>query len=220
MHGIVPLRSEHFNRLATRAYNFAAISAGDCQILFGLPSQAVGAIVAAIIAGIVALLGLIISKEQKVSEFRQQWIDALREDVAAVIAHSHGIHGSAATSNTTGNSLWDRVRGDITGISQASARIYLRLNPNEKNKKEKTANTAVLEALNEYDAIFASPTPDVLRLREVSDKLLQAAQIVLKINWDRVRFGERVYRIAQWVALFVIVGLAVVGLAAALVHTC
>lgn len=57
--------------------------------MFGLPDQAVGATIAAIVAALVALLGLIISKEQKVSEFRQQWIDALRADIAATIRYGH-----------------------------------------------------------------------------------------------------------------------------------
>ncbi len=178
--------------------------------MFGLPEQTVGAIVAAFIAGVVALLGLIISKEQKVSEFRQQWIDALRDDIAAVIAHSHGIHGSSLAKRTPDQSLWDTVRGDITGISQVSARIRLRLNPNEKNEKEKAANKAVLEALKECDSIWASPTPDFFKLPAISEKLLSAGQIVLKINWDRVRSGEPVYRMARWVAVLVIVAVAIV----------
>ena len=45
--------------------------------MFGIPDQAIGAIAAALIAGLISLLGLIISKEQKVSDFRQAWIDAL-----------------------------------------------------------------------------------------------------------------------------------------------
>lgn len=173
--------------------------------MFGLPDQAVGGIVAALIAGGVALLGLIISKEQEVSEFRQQWIDALREDIAAVIAHSHGIHGSSIAQRAPQQSLWDTVRDDATGIRQASARIRLRLNPNEKNKNEKAANEAVLEALKEYESIFASPAPDFFKLAGISDKLLSAAQIVLKENWERVRSGELVYRITRWVALFIVV---------------
>lgn len=189
--------------------------------MFGLPDQAVGGIVAAIIAGTVALtaatiagtvalLSLIISKEQKVSEFRQQWIDSLREEVAAVIAHSHGFHGSSVTNPPSDKSPWDSVRNDITGISQVSARIYLRLNPDEKNKKEKAANTAVLEALSEYDSLFGSPPPDILKLRKVSEKLLSATQIVLKINWDRVRKGEPVYRITRFLATMVAVVVVVI----------
>ena len=50
-----------------------------------IPDVAIGAVVAALIAAIVSLLGLIISKEQKTSEFRQAWIDALRSDLTHLI---------------------------------------------------------------------------------------------------------------------------------------
>ena len=60
-----------------------------------IPSVAVGAVVAALIAGTVSLLGLIISKEQKTSEFRQAWIDALRNDlITARIAGVVSVLGS------------------------------------------------------------------------------------------------------------------------------
>jgi hypothetical protein len=49
-------------------------------------------VIAAMIAGFVALagsavtyIGLLISKESKTSEFRQEWIDALRNDIAEQI---------------------------------------------------------------------------------------------------------------------------------------
>jgi hypothetical protein len=47
---------------------------------------AASAFVVAWVAGAFSLLGLLISKEQKVSEFRQAWIDALRADIAALVA--------------------------------------------------------------------------------------------------------------------------------------
>jgi hypothetical protein len=34
----------------------------------------------------IAIVGLVISKESKVSEFRQQWIDGLRADVASLVS--------------------------------------------------------------------------------------------------------------------------------------
>ena len=46
----------------------------------------IGVITAALIAGFFSLLNLIVSKEQKVSEFRQQWIDSLRQELADHIA--------------------------------------------------------------------------------------------------------------------------------------
>ena len=51
----------------------------------------VGAVGAAIIAGLVSLFGLIIGKEQKVSEFRQAWIDDLRKCLVAYLVNINAI---------------------------------------------------------------------------------------------------------------------------------
>jgi hypothetical protein len=45
-----------------------------------------GPIVAAVIAGAVAFLASVFSKEQKTSEFRQAWIDSLRNDLSELIS--------------------------------------------------------------------------------------------------------------------------------------
>ena len=45
-------------------------------------------ILAAFISSAAAILGLIISKESKISEFRQKWIDDLRNELADVIAQA------------------------------------------------------------------------------------------------------------------------------------
>jgi hypothetical protein len=60
--------------------------------MVGVPDAAIGATVAALIAGTVSLLGLIISKEQKTSEFRHAWIDALRSDLTAFLTQINAIH--------------------------------------------------------------------------------------------------------------------------------
>lgn len=51
----------------------------------------IGAIGAALIAGIVSLLGLIISKEQKTSEFRQTWVDSLRSEITSYLTSFNAI---------------------------------------------------------------------------------------------------------------------------------
>ena len=59
---------------------------------------AAGTIAAALISGTIAFLNLIISKEQAVSEFRQRWIDALREEIADFLsaANSISVHSQVA----------------------------------------------------------------------------------------------------------------------------
>jgi len=77
-------------------------------MIFGLPGALAGTIIAAVIAAIVSLLGLIISKETKVSEFRQAWIDSLRAEIAAVITHAQALHG-AHLANSKTNRLYGRM---------------------------------------------------------------------------------------------------------------
>jgi len=163
--------------------------------MLGLPDAAVGAIVAALITGLISLLGLIISKEQKVSEFRQAWIDALRADIAAVLAHAQAIHGAYVTRFASSAETWKAVRDDFYGINEAGARVKLRLNPKEAQA------TALLKLLEEHEGLISANPPDFAKLPRVETNLLAASQAILKSEWDRVRSGEPTYRIAQAAAL-------------------
>lgn len=167
--------------------------------MLGLPDQAVGAIVAALIAGLISLLGLIISKEQKVSDFRQAWIDALRSDIAAVITHAHAIHGSYLAGLPNSVELWKTVREDFVGINEAWARIKLRLNPREG------PSIAVLNVLEEHESVLPlGGPPDFGKLGDIDERLLTTTQAVLKQEWIRVRSGELTYRISKWSAVIIV----------------
>ena len=162
-----------------------------------LPDIAVGAIGAALIAGLVSLLGLVISKEQKVSEFRQSWIDALRSDVASLISHVNAIHGAIQAGFGGPGQMWEHVREDFIGANSATANIRLRLNPSEKQCKD------VLRLVSELEREMAvGRMPDHARLDAMERELVASAQVLLKAEWIRVRKGELVYRVAKAVAAF------------------
>jgi hypothetical protein len=174
--------------------------------------------VAALIAGLVAFFSLIISKEQTVSGFRQRWIDALREDIAAVTSCVSGIHGESIVITTGNQALWERVKPDVTSLKAVIARIRLRLNPDEKGKKEGPATRAVLEALSEIESLFASADPQFHKLGAVVTELVKNARVILKENWRRVRSGEPVYKIAKWSALGLTLLFVVLSVIALLYH--
>jgi hypothetical protein len=44
-------------------------------------------VLSAVIGASIATIGLIVAKEGKTSEFRQQWIDGLRNDIATLISN-------------------------------------------------------------------------------------------------------------------------------------
>jgi hypothetical protein len=171
-------------------------------------SEAIGLIIAAIIAAVVAFLTLIISKEQSVSEFRQQWIDALRKDIAIIVGRLIAIQGSHPPKD------------DWQGFHRVIVRIRLRLNPDEAREGEEAETRAVLDTLKKLESMFpivnASAKPQRHELDDLVRTLVNNSQRILKANWDRVREGEDGYQkaksravIAVWVsvATAVIVGI-------------
>lgn len=159
------------------------------------PDVALGSIVAAIIAAAVSLLGLIISKELKVSDLRQQWIDALRADIARLIAHANAVHGATIAPAVAQKEQWDRVRLDYLGMNEATAAIRLRLNPEEE------PSAAVLKKMTELEALFiGGGFRDHTKLVVIERDLVDLSKKVLKSEWLRVRKGETVFRVARLTA--------------------
>lgn len=171
--------------------------------MFRLPKEIMGPIIAAFIAAVISLLGLLISKENKVSEFRQAWIDFLREETATVITHAHAIHGAYLAKFPSNPEIWKNMREDFVRMNEAWAKIKLRLNPDEEPSK------AILDALQKHEEIFLEhdKPPDFSKLGDADHQLLRCTQVVLKEEWEKVKRGERIYRAATWLAaILVIVG--------------
>lgn len=181
------------------------------------------AIIAAIITGVVSFLSLIISKEQSVSEHRQQWIDALRKDIAIIVGRVTAIHGESVVKHHCESSvkhkpgqdeLWARLKEELTGFDRVIVRIRLRLNPKEKGEKEGPATKAVLDTLDKLKSIFASSKPQFHELEGLVNTLVDNSQVILKENWNRVRDGEPVYQKAKrntWIAVKIFAALGAVA---------
>jgi hypothetical protein len=173
-------------------------------------AEAVGLIIAAIIAGVVAFLSLIISKEQSVSEFRQQWIDALRRDIAIIVGRVIAIQGKS----------FDKSKADWTGFHRAIVRIRLRLNPKEQRREEEEATKAVLETLEKLESMFpidhTSTQSQHQELNEFVKKLVNNSRTILKANWDRVRDGESGYQNAKRRSVIAIKASTVIGVIVAI----
>jgi hypothetical protein len=159
-----------------------------------------GAILAAMIAASASVLGLIISKEQKTSEFRQSWIDSLRKETARIVAHANAIHGAGVAGFETAKDMWIGARSDFIEINNAAARIRLRLSHTE------SSSLAVINTLEKIEKILAPGKiiqSDELDAAEL--ELVKTTQTVLRQEWTRVKRGEPAYRwaIAAAVILFV-----------------
>jgi hypothetical protein len=159
---------------------------------------ALAAIMAALIGLIVAVATAVITKEQKVSEFRQAWIDGLRSDFAILITALHECQHTAysyrkitlkriAKDNET-----DNLNKNRFNTSKYINLVTLRLNPikdvnlikkiiNIEKFIESTFEIQVLDDLNSHN-------------EKVCEKIIELPEqfhSILKAEWERVKIGEK-----------------------------
>ena len=113
-----------------------------------LPAQAlaaVGTLVGALIAGAIASVNLTLTKELKTSEFRQAWIDGLREDLAKFLGAARVFARAVEVVHAFGPDYKDKVPLLISDekigelryqAAEMLSKIKLRLNPDEPEHEE------------------------------------------------------------------------------------
>jgi hypothetical protein len=159
-----------------------------------------GTVIAGLVAALASLLGLVISKESKVSEFRQKWIDELRKDTASFLS----LAGDYAADRMLGQSK------STEKINQKAAMIRLRLNLKEKDHREllesiqslrdraaqqqPTQSTAALQAAQQAFGVAVADSADI-------------AARILKREWNVVKRGELVYKTTLGFVSIVTLGL-------------
>lgn len=176
-----------------------------------IPDAAVGPIIAAVVAGSLACIAAILTKENKTSEFRQAWIDELRAEVADAISHASTLLSTFKMSDKT--NVWEDVKESYEGFRRAAALIKLRLNPSEDSSKTIIALLDNIE--DELSTATKDDKSDHQKLHNlIAGTLPEVAQPVLKAEWERVKRGEKIYRWAlTGGAVMAVVGLAAGGIA-------
>lgn len=192
------------------------------DLMADIPSTiyiAMGSIFAATLAGIFSFVSLINQKEGKISEFRQEWIDGLRDDLAKLCSSmdntsSHwqviAIEEEAAAkregrkpfSTLDWLSKYQQIsKDDCAMCSECYQRIMLRLNPEDHRQ--------LVEELRAASKLMSSPkaldSKDVIRSQ--LDRIVEQSQTVLKSEWVRVKKGEPPYRLTAIASLSMLVTL-------------
>jgi hypothetical protein len=186
-----------------------------------LPAQsiiAIATIVAALISGTLSFVNLTLTKEQKTSEFRQAWIDSLREDLAAFFAAARAFARTAELAEVLGTEYKDKAMLPISEqkiselrheVAETFYRIKLRLNPDEAEHIELLR--LLQRAIDEQNKMLTERTSNANTLTAI-ELASDYARPVLKTEWRRVKRGELPFRIARnWVTpIIVVVSLAFV----------
>lgn len=167
--------------------------------MLNVPTVAVGAITAALIAALVSLLGLIISKEQKTSEFRQAWVDALREDLSNYLTQINAICDGASIKYESLEKKVEALSPLYRELNKATFNIALRINPDEPLPKIIFSSMTHLHTLSGNHATIS---PD--KIRPIERELIISSQKLLKAEWKRVKKGETTFVVAKFSALAVV----------------
>lgn len=174
-----------------------------------------GAMFAALIAGYFAFTNLVASKENKISEFRQEWINSLRNSIARYISSltylsTLYIHHSARPEEKRDKFEMARDVEEIYArVNESYNDIIFRINDSEKNEEGKKLNDDFLSAL--YKTREHYHNNKFAEARTACEPLREASKPLLKHEWKRVKSGELNYRMAKYLAIFVLLS----GLSAA-----
>ncbi|RBI68913.1 hypothetical protein DQ400_06025 [Vreelandella sulfidaeris] len=173
----------------------------------------VGVIIAALIAGAFSFLSLVLTKEQQISQLRQNWIDALRDDISKYIAAlvateeiywaMNQKHGD--TVDVLARSMETKEEHQELAIAYSS--IMMRLNPDDKSEHQK----ALRKSLVQSKALANNGKWD--ESAAMVDSIREFAQLTLKEEWERVKVGEPSFVNSKRVAVIgVVTALLVAGL--------
>ncbi|ELN9002666.1 hypothetical protein RZT97_003527 [Vibrio cholerae] len=180
------------------------------DVLLKNAALVIGAIFTAMIAGFFAFMNLISSKEQKVSEFRQDWINQLRDAISEYISslsylsilYKH--HSEQDESKKKSKfDMAQSVDDTYSKLNKSYNDILFRVNPKEKNKKHTTINDEFLSALGETRDLYMKS--DFLGAVKACDKLRDKTKPLLKYEWVRVKGGEPRFKFWKFFAVFILV---------------
>ncbi|MCC4790088.1 hypothetical protein AB6E39_20080 [Vibrio splendidus] len=145
---------------------------------------------AALVSGFISIVNLTLSKEHKISELRQEWIDMLRGDVASFIAVSNNLvlQYQAELFNNNGTvEYWifhQKVSDNIKLMDELHHRIKLRLNPTE--------HFQIITILDDIESSLGkiARLQDMEQMNYLFKVLHDLSQQVFKENWELVKRGE------------------------------
>ena len=166
---------------------------------------AIGAIIAALIAGFFSFLNLVSSKENKVSEFRQAWIDGIRSEIACYAAAVIALgRFRAARDKFKEDSWYEATESAYKDAIESLTKIQLRLNPKHAQENPDSHEAKLTRAIK--DARDAFNKMDFEAASNATTAIRGAAGPLLKDEWERVKNGEPGYQDTRKSALRTIKG--------------
>lgn len=166
-----------------------------------------GVVSAALIAGAIAYAGFVSTKESKVSEFRQNWINSLRDEIAKYISCVDSLIELLKKDNNglmISRSRFMEKKLDhndlYTDLLKARISILLRINDKEKEPQNFDRNEKFLNLIESIYSNFECGNFD--HVYKDINLLTAASRNLLKHEWNRARDGEKKFQevkaVSEW----------------------
>lgn len=173
-----------------------------------IPAYVIGVIGASALGGLIAMANMVVGKEQKTSEARKDWIDGLRTNLAAFFANAqvlsllwesklNAVSPPAAEhpkmSPADAMEFREKYKEFYASMLSAFHDVQLRLGTNQKEF------ATLITELDEIYRGLEGNTPDChLQFRRKESSLREKSSSAMKMEWVKVRDGERNFRIVKW----------------------
>lgn len=169
---------------------------------------AIASLTAAFIAGFVAFVSSVLSKEQKTSEFRYAWLNSVLDDIAKFTGAAESISAAAWSHfKTEGKekvqAFLATAEPQIREMLAAYYRARIRLYPQEHQQ--------VLEALERLQVLLLKGIPDPAKVDPLVRDIVRVSHDALKEEWGRVKRGETAFRLTKYISLAVFLLAVVIG---------
>ncbi|WP_157084582.1 hypothetical protein [Sphingomonas pituitosa] len=156
----------------------------------------IGAVGAALIAGLVSVLGLILGKEQKTSEFRQAWIDAIRAEMVSYVTNMNSVVDKIEAGFESSDDRIKSLAGHYADLNKANFNIKMRLNWDEAPSKK------ILDIMERFEKIASEDENfNADEIKPLEEEFVAASRDFLKCEWVRVKRGEKSFIVAKRVAI-------------------
>jgi hypothetical protein len=171
-----------------------------------------GAVLAALLTGVFSFVGLILSKEQKISEARLAWIESLRSDLSAMLSRIETLArladshlrslGRAAFTEKQLLEFREKHKEAYYALEEARNRVTLRLTNSGEHQN-------LLGYLDTLVRVFRGNCENVTRVYEVQQQIITESQRILKTAWRRVKRGEMIFVLTEIVLSVGILGVLI-----------
>lgn len=149
----------------------------------------IGPVVAAIIASIITFVVAVLSKESKISEFRRDWIESLRQESADYLSTVMFLMADVSFAERKGINIQEVISSkseQVIRLHSLHYSIVLRLRESEHKK-----------IIDLFDKLDDSADQGYEACKVIAEDIRKELPVLLDLEWERVKAGEPLYQLLK-----------------------